>query len=46
VFKSIADTLPSHSSAVSRCLTMFLLYDTSSGQITRITVTIRGERKE
>jgi hypothetical protein len=46
VFKSIADTLPSHSSAVSRTLTLFLLYDTSSGQITRITVTIRGERKE
>ena len=46
VFKSIVDTLPSHSSAVSRYLTLFLLYDTSSGQITRITITIRVERKE
>ena len=46
VFEATVDTLPSHAPLVTRWLKIYLLYDTSSRSILRMTVTIRGQRLE
>lgn len=45
VFKGTADTLP-RVSAVRRWLMIYCLYDTKQGTISRVTLTIHGERDE
>ena len=46
VWTAVGDTLPSHSSAVRRLLTFYLLFDRTTGKIITVTVTIRGTRNE
>ena len=46
VLEGTIDTLPTHSPLVTRWLKVFLLYDLHTKSISRITVTIRGERLE
>ena len=46
VLEGTVDELPSHSSVVNRWLKLYLLYDTRSKSILRVTATIRGERLE
>lgn len=46
VFEAVADTLPVHQQIVTRYLKIFLLYDSSTGEIVTVTVTIRGELAE
>lgn len=45
VFKGTADTLP-RISAIRRWLVIYCLYDTNQGSISRVTLTIHGERDE
>ena len=46
VFEATADTLPSHEKTITRYLKLYLLYDISTGEIVRVTITIRGDRRE
>jgi len=46
VYEATVDTLPSHAPLVTRWLKVYLLYDTGSKSILRMTVTIRGQRLE
>lgn len=46
VYEATVDTLPSHAPLVTRWLKVYLLYDTGSRKILRVTITIRGERLE
>jgi hypothetical protein len=43
VFESTLDTLPTHSSIVTRWLKIIILYDRITESITKVTITIRGE---
>ena len=45
-YEATMDTLPSHAPLVTRWLKVYLLYDTGSKSILRMTVTIRGQRLE
>jgi hypothetical protein len=46
LFEATLDTLPTHSSLVTRWLKAIVLYDRPHRSITRVTITIRGERLE
>lgn len=46
VYEAIADNLPTHSKLVTRQLKLYVLYNTESKSIVRVTVTIRGEAME
>jgi hypothetical protein len=46
LLEATIDTLPTHSPLVTRWLKAFLVYDLRTKSISRITVTIRGERLE
>jgi len=46
VFCGTVDTLPSHSSVVTRWLQVYVLYSVPGKCIQRVTVTIRGQRLE
>ena len=46
VLEGTLETLPTHSPLVTRWLKVYLLYDLSTKSLTRITITIRGERLE
>jgi hypothetical protein len=46
VLEGTLDTLPTHSSLVARWLKVYLLYDLHTKSVSRITITIRGERLE
>ena len=43
VLEGTVDTLPSHAAIVTRWLKLYLLCDEHSGEVLRVTVTIRGE---
>ena len=46
VYSGTIETLPSHSPVVTRWLKLYLLCDEQSGEILRVTITIRGEAQE
>lgn len=46
LFEGTIDTLPTHSSVVTRWLKIYLIYDIDSRKIIRATVTIRGQKLE
>ena len=46
VLEGTLETLPTHSPLVTRWLKVFLLYDVPTKSLTRVTITIRGERLE
>ncbi len=43
LFEATLDTLPTHSSLVTRWLKLYLLYDQMTEKIVTVTITIRGE---
>ena len=46
VYSGTLETLPSHSPVVTRWLKLYLLCDEETGNILRVTITIRGEAQE
>ena len=46
LLEATLDTLPTHSSVVTRWLKAFVLYNRTTKTIAQVTITIRGERRE